>query len=103
MTVTAEAPTRLSVVVNPAKAKASRIAGYERNMNAMRAFKELHPCKDCRKKFPHFVMEFAAPKGSDWSISRLAGSRCTLEVLNEAMETTDLLCSNCKRIRENKA
>lgn len=81
-----------------------RLAGYERNMAAMRDYKAHHPCAACGYRFPQFVMEFASPKkAGDWSISRLAGSRCTLDALQEAMKNTELLCANCKRIAENKA
>jgi len=45
-------------------------------------------------------MEFAAPAPGEWSVSRLAGSRCNLEVLTKAMCKARLLCANCKRILE---
>ncbi len=84
------------------QSKASRLAIYQRNMAAMRLYRETHRCKDCKGSFPHYVMEFATPQKGEISISRLAGSRCALEELNAAMAQTDLLCANCKRIREFK-
>src|SRR5512145_417713 len=72
-----------------------RASAYQRNMTALRLYKESHPCSRCGQSFPHYVMEFAPPAKGLWSVSRLAGSRCTLETLTQAMKDSDLLCANC--------
>lgn len=75
-------------------ASESRRAGYQRNMDLMRAYKESHACATCGKRFPHYMMEFDAPKEGEWSIPRLAGSRCTADALMKAMQKTKLYCAN---------
>lgn len=82
--------------------QAIRQAAYERNMNLMREWKESHACADCGDRFPSYVMDFAAPKKGEWSISRLAGSRCTIDVLKEAMRRRAVLCLNCRAIRDHR-
>ena len=81
--------------------RAIRQTGYQRNMQAMQDFKARHACSRCGEKYPHYVMTFAAPADSDWPIARLAGSRCSPDVLQAAMEKTGVLCANCAALREH--
>lgn len=80
---------------DPAQARQVRRNGYERNMNVMRGYKESHPCLECGNRNPHYAMAFKSPPKGTWSISRLAGSRCTIETLLAAMQTTPLFCLTC--------
>lgn len=83
--------------------KEIRQSAYDRNLAFMRAFKETHPCKDCKRTYPHYVMHFVTPKvKGEWSIPRLAISRCSISVLDDAMRKTPLLCANCLAIRDWK-
>lgn len=57
------------------------------------------PCKDCGKKFPHYVMEFDHCRGRKrFEIGTSFASRSIEELLKE-IENCDLLCANCHRIR----
>jgi len=86
--------------MTPKKPQEIRAAGYRRNMEALQAYKGSHPCVACGKQYPQYVMEFDAPKRDEWSVSRMAGSRCKLEDVKAAMERTEVLCANCKRDRQ---
>lgn len=74
---------------------------YTRNMALMKTWKETHPCAVCGKKFPHYMMAFDLPtEREEWSVAVLAASRCSVEVLEEAMKKTPLLCANHRAERE---
>lgn len=81
---------------NKERGRAIRQNGYERNMRFMRLWKETHPCSVCGQKFAHQLIQFETPSKGEWTISRLAGSRCTVEALEAAMKKTRLICLVCR-------
>lgn len=87
-----------------ARAK-NRAKNAERYARAREAFYTLknRPCLDCGGRFPHYVMEFDHPNREikTGDISRMAMAGFTQKLLDE-LAHTDLICSNCHKIRTRR-
>lgn len=73
-----------------------RQKNYQRNLDFLRAFKEERGCDECELNFPHYVLDTVP------SVARLAGSRCSLDVLKDTLEHVAVLCANCRKTKEWK-
>lgn len=66
----------------------------------IKTFKETHGCKDCKKKFPHYIMDFDHVTGTKRNnVSTLIHGGCSKEVLITEIEKCEIVCSNCHRER----
>lgn len=65
---------------------------YDRNMQAMNDFKSTHPCVTCGQSYPAPMMHFAGTY-EGITVSVMAGSRCSLEALTQAMIELPLYCA----------
>ena len=71
----------------------------------VREYKETHPCTDCTKMFPWYVMEFDHVHGrtqkGDVTIARVV---CTgsIERVKREMAKCQLVCSNCHKVRTHE-
>ena len=76
---------------------------YDRTTKvAIRSYKENHPCSDCSKSYPWFVMEFdhVPERGKKTiDISCALQSRWKFERILKEIEKCDVVCANCHRIR----
>lgn len=68
-----------------------RAALYARNVALVRKYKEDKGCEECELSFPHYVLDTIP------SVSALAGSRCSPDVLAEALNNSKVVCANCRR------
>ena len=59
------------------------------------------PCADCKKKFPHFVMDFDHRDPSDKivDVARAVTSNWSLKKIEKEIAKCDMVCANCHRIR----
>lgn len=65
----------------------------------LKRYKETHPCKDCDRFYPYYVMDFDHVRGKKLHIiSSMWGSR-SLRAIQLEIAKCDLVCSNCHRIR----
>lgn len=65
----------------------------------VQSLKEKDPCKDCKRRFPYYVMEYdhiSSNKRSE--VSNLIGHSSRKTLLDEIAKC-DLVCANCHRIR----
>lgn len=69
---------------------------YNRNVKFVRDYKEAKGCEECEQHYPHYILDTIP------SIARLAGSRCKLDHIKEALKTSKIVCANCRRIIEWK-
>ena len=59
------------------------------------------PCADCRRKYPHYVMDFDHVRGEKSFSLNTAGTR-SLEAVRKEIEKCDIVCANCHRKRTYK-
>lgn len=60
-------------------------------------YKESHPCEDCGKMYPAFVMDFDHLRDKSYNVSEMMGfstSKIALEIAK-----CELVCANCHRYR----
>lgn len=57
------------------------------------------PCKDCGKKYPHYVMEFDHLGDKEFSISNGTLRCLSKKRILEEMSKCELVCANCHRER----
>lgn len=59
------------------------------------------PCKDCRKKYPSYVMDFDHIDGNLklGNVASMITRNLSLENIKNEIEKCDILCANCHRIR----
>jgi len=57
------------------------------------------PCKDCRKTYPHYVMEFDHVRGVKHFSICTGWKKHSIQVVKEELRKCELVCSNCHRIR----
>lgn len=63
-------------------------------------YKSKTPCKDCRKKYPYYVMDFDHVRGKKaHAISSMLRSNRALPSIWAEIKKCDLVCANCHRIR----
>jgi hypothetical protein len=66
----------------------------------IRRYKSKTPCKDCRKKYPYYVMDFDHVRGKKaHAVSSMLRSNRSLPAIWAEIEKCDLVCANCHRIR----
>lgn len=69
----------------------------KRNKNYIQLRKSV-PCKDCKIKYPYYVMDFDHVRGEkNFRISR--GLRHGIKKLKEEIEKCEVVCANCHRVR----
>ena len=66
---------------------------YGKRLQYVRDLKESNPCMDCRKKYPHFIMEFDHRDEKAFNVSSLIGWGWKM-ILAE-IEKCDVVCANC--------
>lgn len=60
------------------------------------------PCKDCKKKFPFYVMDYDHVRGIKYKdISKMTERNSWKKILDE-IRKCELVCSNCHRVRTHK-
>jgi hypothetical protein len=58
------------------------------------------PCMDCKKTYPHFVMDFDHVSGNKkFAIANTLRYTDNIELLEEELSKCELVCSNCHRFR----
>ena len=84
------------------RARAVNAARYQQAREVFYTLKD-RPCMDCGGRFPHYVMEFDHPnrKIKTGNISQMAMAGMTQRLLDE-LARTDLVCSNCHKVRTRK-
>ncbi len=62
------------------------------------------PCSDCKKNFPHYVMDFdhTGEHPKIRNISRMVSCGVALKKIFAEIKKCDLVCSNCHRIRTHE-
>lgn len=74
----------------------------ERNYKEVCEYKEANPCNDCKKFYPHYVMDFDHVRGEkNKNVSSLA-KRGSRKQIWEEIEKCDLVCANCHRQRTHE-
>jgi hypothetical protein len=63
------------------------------------AFKEKAGCKDCKKKLPHYMLEFDHCRGSKVFSMGMVAHRSWHSIFEE-MDKCDVVCANCHKSRE---
>lgn len=85
-----------------AKARATK-KNYDRTTKqAIKDYKENHPCSDCSESYPYYVMEFdhVPERGKKTiDISLALQRRWKFERILKEIEKCDVVCANCHRIR----
>ena len=69
---------------------------------AIQDYKSNHPCSDCHKQYPHFVMEFdhVPERGKKTiDISKALCLGWALARILKEIEKCDVVCANCHRLR----
>ena len=75
---------------------------YQRNMQMLNDYKGTHPCLSCGQSFPAPMMHFVGQHNGQ-TLSQLAGSRCSAEILIDAMVATPLYCAAHRpKIKRNR-
>lgn len=69
------------------------------NTKFIHDLKEATPCKDCGKKFPHYVMEFDHVRGQKRFGISFGCRNYSLDVIRTEMKKCELVCANCHRER----
>lgn len=69
----------------------------------LRKYKEFHGCKDCKKKFPYYVLDFdhRDPHTKKFQPARLAQNNSWDKMLEE-INKCDVVCANCHRVRSHE-
>jgi len=57
------------------------------------------PCHDCKRRFPHFVMDFDHVRGEKKFTIGKGTAKYSIEQLKTEVAKCDLVCANCHRIR----
>lgn len=75
------------------------------NRNSIEAFiqnhKETHPCHDCNRFYPYYVMQFdhLPQYEKKFTIAQWHNHTQDVKVVVEEMQKCDLVCGNCHTIR----
>lgn len=63
-------------------------------------YKEMNPCQDCGKKYPHPVMEFDHVRGEKVSnVGDILNRNHSRAQMWTEIDKCDLVCANCHRLR----
>ena len=62
------------------------------NRNFIKNLKEKTPCRDCKKNYPYYVMQFDHLKDKKFHIG---GSSKSMKLLLEEINKCDIVCANC--------
>ena len=81
------------------KGKPNKYASEIRNY--LRLLKDV-PCLDCKKSYPHYVMDFDHLRDKKFNLCKALASRRTLRIVKEETLKCEIVCSNCHRIRTYK-
>lgn len=83
------------------RAKTNIISSIKRNQQFIQDYKSKHPCADCDRKYPYYVMDFdhRDPRTKIANVSNLTRQAFSLELIQLELEKCDLVCANCHRIR----
>lgn len=78
-------------------------ASVLRNNGLVRTLKHNKPCKDCRRKYPYYVMDYdhLDPSTKIAAVSTLNNYSISQKRILEEIAKCDLICSNCHRQREH--
>ena len=71
----------------------------KRNREFIRKLKEASPCIDCKLYYPWYVMDYDHRDTKKIAISQMIIHAYSLESIKREIEKSDLVCSNCHRIR----
>lgn len=75
----------------------------QRNREEVQNFKNTTPCTDCKKKYPHYVMDFDHVRGTKISnIADMTHVNMSRRKLWAEIAKCDIVCSNCHRIRTHE-
>lgn len=75
-----------------------KIRDYKRKRQWFQELKSL-PCDDCKKKYPHYIMDFDHVPEYGKKKSLISIYRSSWKDLFYELFKCDLVCSNCHRIR----
>jgi hypothetical protein len=69
----------------------------------LRKYKEFHGCKDCKGKFPYYVLDFdhLDPSKKKFEPSKLSRNG-SWDKMVEEIEKCDVVCANCHRERTHQ-
>lgn len=81
---------------NILKEKLSQVKSYNKIREIIEKAKDV-PCRDCNKKYPHYVMDFDHRERSLKKIN-VGYSRSIKKTIDE-IKKCDIVCSNCHRVR----
>ena len=58
------------------------------------------PCRDCGRKYPHYVMDFDHVRGKKkFNLNRLSKMAASWDTIDAEIEKCEVVCSNCHRER----
>lgn len=57
------------------------------------------PCKDCNRRFPHYVMDFDHLHNKKFNLGKAAERGLSEEKIIEEANKCEIVCSNCHRER----
>lgn len=82
----------------------ARVQGQsKRNRNEVQQYKSNKPCADCRKKYPHYVMDFDHVRGKKLhNVADIVRSNHSRKKVWDEIAKCDLVCANCHRARTHK-
>lgn len=61
--------------------------------------KTITPCTDCKKSFPHYIMEFDHARGTKLGNITVLVAKFGKKRLLEEIAKCDIVCANCHKIR----
>lgn len=70
-----------------------RTRGVNKNREYIKTLKESTPCKDCGKKYPHYVMHFDHLKDKKFNIGSSTG--VNKKAFLEEISKCEIVCANC--------
>lgn len=85
-----------------AKIKKHKQAYNRTTKKVIQDYKSNHPCSDCHKQYPHYVMEFDHVPGrgkKTMEVSKCLALGWKLERILKEIEKCDVVCANCHRLR----
>lgn len=89
---------------DPKKAKKWHKERYRKKKAYIEKLKEA-PCTDCKKTYPHYVMEFdhVPERGKKkYCLYAGAGTNINSPIFIKELNKCDIVCSNCHAIRTYK-
>jgi hypothetical protein len=82
-----------------ARSKKRKIEYGKKIKDYLRKFKEDRGCKDCKVKYPHYMMDFDHKKDKEFHLSIAHSRLYSMDRIKKEIKKCDVVCANCHRKR----